>query len=86
MENKLIEQYKAIKETIQCNIETIKQLLKQAEQLRTIVEKISNNWNNEPKKNLEITIWNIENSISELIKHTNDLFEKYEWLMRITFK
>lgn len=83
MRETLIKQYSGIRETIQCNIESIGKLIEQSKALRKIVETIQDRT---AKSSLESEIHEIEMTIKSLIDQTNRLFDKYEEFVLNVFK
>ena len=77
MKDNLLIQYGAIRETISSNIETIGKLVRQAENLKGIIEKINGSTSSDIKISLENQITEIEGTIQNLIEQTSKLFDKY---------
>lgn len=84
MKNELLIQYGAIRNTIEANLQTIGQLINQAENLKKIVEKM-NGTNGETVEDLKNQIEEIEDTIARLIKQTGDLFQKYNQFVEQVF-
>jgi uncharacterized protein YoxC len=78
MKQVLREQYRAIRSSIQSNVETIGSLIRQAHNLRDIVNTLNGApENKEIKERLESEIDEIEKTIGTLISQTDSLFESY---------
>jgi len=75
----LLQQFKNIKTSLTNNVDTIGLLIKQAESLSAIAEKLSGAKPVEKilKKQLEKEVKNIRETIAKLIKETNNLFDLY---------
>jgi len=86
MKDELLIQYGAIRNTIKNNLETISQLVQQAENLKCIIEKMNGDTGeNELKNSLALNIEEIENTIGALIKQTSDLFDQYNKFVEQVF-
>jgi len=66
------------------NVETIKKLIDQAENLKKIVEGLGTG-NEEIKRNINEEIAKIENTIGDLITQTENLFDKYNEFVKDVF-
>ncbi|MFA5133673.1 MAG: hypothetical protein WC459_02615 [Patescibacteria group bacterium] len=84
MQNQLLIQYGAIRAMIGSNVETIKKLIDQAENLKKIVEGLGTG-NEEIKRNINEEIAKIENTIGDLITQTENLFDKYNEFVKDVF-
>lgn len=82
MKSDLLIQYGAIRETIIDNVKTIEKLVAQAQSLKDMVEKITEN---ATKTSLEQEVKELENTISNLIEQTNALFDKYNQFVKAVF-
>lgn len=82
MRNDLLVQYGAMRETIKSNVEIIRKLLTQAESLKKIIENLGDA---AAKETLKKEVDNIEDSISDLIDKTDQLFDKYEEFVKTVF-
>jgi regulator of replication initiation timing len=82
MKEALMEQYNSIRKTIKSNVETIGQLVAQAEALKKIVSSIA-----EPtvKLSIEKNIAEIETTIGSLIHQTDELFDQYQRFVEKVF-
>ena len=83
MKKKLLAQYEAIRVTIKNNIETIGNLIEQANKLKELIEGISNET---IKDSLEKEVIAIENTIKKLIEQTDNLFDKYNEFAKTIFE
>jgi len=83
MKNELLIQYGAMRETTKSNIETIGVLVKQADSLKRIVEKIKDS---DIKDSLSSELKEIEETIAILLNKTDGLFDKYDEFVNTVFK
>jgi|WetSurMetagenome_2_1015567.scaffolds.fasta_scaffold216973_2 hypothetical protein len=84
MREELFAQYGAIRETIRTNIQTIGKLIQQAQSLKEIVAKITDNL--QVKTDLEGEINQIEQTIANLIQQTDRLFDSYNEFVKKVFE
>jgi predicted DNA-binding protein YlxM (UPF0122 family) len=70
-----VEEYEAMRSAIQSNIEAIKSLLKEADDLTTAVNGITDN--QDLKDQLTEHVTALHTSIDNLVEHTNALFKQY---------
>ena len=82
MQNDLLVQYGAIRETIRTNIDTIGRLLSQAENLKNIVDNVNDS---DIKDSLQNEVEKIQNTVGELIVQTDRLFDKYSEFVKSVF-
>lgn len=82
MRDKLLVQYGAIRETMRTNIETIGRLIKQAEALKEIVSKVTDD---QIKESLSDELGEIEGTIRTLLDQTDRLFDKYDEFVKTLF-
>lgn len=83
MKDNLLIQYGAIRQTIKTNVQTIGQLLKQAENLKKIVGDIEDP---ATKASLEQEVKKMEDTVGTLIVQTDELFDKYNAFVETVFK
>jgi len=84
MREELIAQYGGIRETIRTNIQTIGKLIQQAEALKGLVNRLTND--TEIKNSLEKEIEEIEGTIKSLITQTDRLFDSYNSFVAKVFE
>lgn len=77
-----IEQYNSIRDTIKANLATIRQLIRQAENLKRLVSSIEEQT---IKESISIQIDTIESLIDNLITQTDKLFEQYQKFVQGVF-
>lgn len=75
MKEIVLQQYTSIRETIKANVQTIANLVRQAEILKKIVSSVADQT---IKLDLEKNIAEIETTITTLIHQTDNLFEQYQ--------
>ncbi len=80
MKPQLLDQFKAIKDTLMSNVDTIGRLIQQAQTLSTLAEQIpgTNTAERAAKEKLQEEVKNINASIATLIEQTKHLFELYD--------
>lgn len=83
MKNDLLIQYGAIRQTIKTNVQTIGQLIQQAENLKKIIESITDA---PTKASLEQEVKKLQDTIGTLINQTDELFDKYDQFVDTVFK
>ena len=79
------DQFSSLKEIISTNVSTLKSLVKQADNLSEIIQKMDSSVENPFKTQLETSKKEIMESIDILIKQTQDLFKVYESLVDNAF-
>lgn len=72
-----VEQYNAIRASITSNLETIKTLLAQANNLHNIVDELDGNVDAAEKEKLNASINNIYKSIDLLVVQSDTLFQTF---------
>lgn len=77
MRSNLIRQYEGIRDTIVRNVDTIKGMVKQAEDLSELAQSLSDADCADVKKKLQEQIDKLNQSISQLIDQTTELFKLY---------
>ncbi len=77
MKANLVRQYSSIRDVIGKNVETIKIMLRQAEELAEIAQSINSSTDPDTKNKLESQIRDINTSIGSLIDQTTELFKLY---------
>lgn len=83
----IILQNNNIKSSIQKNIETIKNLIEESDNIKRIIEQLKKQeFNKFVAQDLENTSQNINRSIKSLLDQTNLLFDSYKKLIQFTFK
>jgi len=83
----IVLQNNNIKSSIQKNIETIKSLIEESDDIKKIVEQLKKQeFNKLVAQDLEKTLQNINRSIKVLLDQTNVLFDSYKKLIQFTFK
>lgn len=82
MKDNLLVQYTAIRGTIKANVTSISMLFKQAESLKKLVSEIEDA---NTKKTLENQVETIEQTIGNLIKQTDELFDQYAKFVEAVF-
>ena len=82
MQDKFLAQYESIRGTIKANVATIRELIRQAESLKSIVATIKN-----PTAQASITaqIEDIEVLIGNLVDQTDKLFNQYQSFVKDVF-
>lgn len=80
MKPQLLEQFKAIRETLTNNVDTIGRLISQAQTLSQLAEQIpgTNQADKSAKSKLQEEVKRIQESIASLIDQTKRLFELYD--------
>lgn len=79
----LSEQYKSIHETIRANAQTIGSLIQQAERLKKLADKLTDE---RVKASMTQHVAEIESTIQLLIQQSDDLFEKYNQFVEQLFQ
>lgn len=83
----IILQNNNIKSSIQKNIETIKSLIEESDDIKRIVEQLKKQeFNKLVAQDLERILDTINRSIKNLLDQTNVLFDSYKKLIQFTFK
>ncbi len=83
----IILQNTNIKSSIQKNIEMIKSLIEESDNIKRIVEQLKKQeFNKVVAQDLEKILDNINRSIKNLLDQTNVLFDSYKRLIQFTFK
>ncbi len=83
----IIEQNKNINNSIQKNIDSIKTLIEESDDIKKIIEHLSKQeFNKDIAKDLEKTLQKINHSIKDLLDQTNILFDSYKSLIKFIFK
>ena len=83
----IVLQNNNIKSSIQKNIETIKSLIEESDDMKRIIEQLKKQeFNKFVAQDLEKTLQNINRSIKSLLDQTNLLFDSYKRLIQFTFK
>jgi hypothetical protein len=83
----IVLQNNNIRSSIQKNIETIKNLIEESDDIKRIVEQLQKQeFNKLVAQDLERTLQNINRSIKSLLDQTNLLFDSYKRLIQFTFK
>ena len=83
----IILQNNNIKSSIQKNIDTIKNLIEESDDIKRIIEQLKKQeFNKFVAQDLEKTSENINSSIQKLLDQTNVLFDSYKRLIQFTFK
>ena len=83
----IIEQNKNINNSIQKNIDSIKTLIEESDDIKWIIEHLSKQeFNKDISKDLEKTLHKINHSIKDLLDQTNMLFDSYKSLIKFIFK
>ena len=83
----IILQNNNIKSSIQKNIDTIKNLIEEYDDIKRIIEQLKKQeFNKFVAQDLEKTSENINSSIQKLLDQTNVLFDSYKRLIQFTFK
>ena len=83
----IVLQNNNIKSSIQKNIETIKSLIEESDDIKRIIEQLKKQeFNKFVAQYLEKTLQNINRSIKSLLDQTNLLFDSYKRLIQFTFK
>jgi hypothetical protein len=77
MEDKMKKQFKFIKEAVGRNLDTINMLLEQAKSLSDIANTLSDDDHSETKCKLEGKVEDLLETVSSLIKQTEELFNLY---------
>ena len=85
MKKNFQDQFSSLKEIISTNVSTLKSLVKQADNLSEIIQKMDSSVENPFKTQLETSKKEIMESIDILIKQTQDLFKVYESLVDNAF-
>ena len=76
-----------IRNSIQRNIETIKKLIEESDDIKRIIEQLKKQeFNKVAWQDLEKILQNINRSIKDLLDQTNLLFDSYKKLIQFTFK
>ncbi|MDA0781890.1 MAG: hypothetical protein PQ612_02190 [Rickettsiales bacterium] len=88
MKKSFQEQFKNLKEIIAANVQSLKGLIQQSENLSEIIEKLDETEpkSKELKEQLEQIKSQLSKSIDELVTHTRQLFEAYDKLIDEAFK
>ncbi|MFT4967762.1 MAG: Mg2+ and Co2+ transporter CorA [Candidatus Deianiraeaceae bacterium] len=81
MSSQVKNQFDNIKKLIDLNIESIGQLISQADGLEKIINDTESSLQAQVKKQLQDVRNNIVKSINGLMEHTNDLFKSYDDLI-----
>jgi len=83
----IILQNDNINESIHKNIEAIKVLIEESDDIKKIVEKLKKQKSNKNiAQELELSLNNINTSIKKLLDQTNFLFDSYKKFIEFTFK
>jgi glycerol-3-phosphate responsive antiterminator len=83
----IILQNNNIRSSIQKNIDTIKNLIEESDDIKRIIEQLKKQeFNKFIAQDLEKTLQNINSSIQKLLDQTNILFDSYKRLIQFTFK
>ncbi|MEI8253449.1 MAG: hypothetical protein WCG25_07025 [bacterium] len=83
----IILQNNNIRSSIQKNIDTIKNLIEESDDIKRIIEQLKKQeFNKFIAQDLEKTLQNINGSIQKLLDQTNILFDSYKRLIQFTFK
>ena len=83
----IVLQNNNIRSSIQKNIETIKNLIEESDDIKRIVEQLQKQeFNKLVAQDLDKTLQNINRSIKSLLDQTNLLFDSYKRLIQFTFK
>lgn len=86
MKENFKEQFQNLKKIIINNINTLRDLVKQSDQLSNVIKTLEDKTENELlKKQLENLKCEISKSIDALIEQTNQLFKTYEKLVEEIF-
>ncbi len=76
-----------IRSSIQKNIETIKKLIEESDEIKRIIEQLKKQeFNKILAQDLDSILQNINLSIKNLLDQTNLLFDSYKRLIQFTFK
>ncbi|MCF7835222.1 hypothetical protein K9M48_04200 [Candidatus Gracilibacteria bacterium] len=76
-----------IRQSIQKNIDTIKDLIEESDDIKKIIEHLQKQeFNRNVASDLEKVLQNINSSIKDLLNQTNFLFDSYKKLISFTFK
>ena len=82
MKEAILTQYNAIQQTIKANVGTIGHLLRQAEDLKSLVASVDDS---HIKLSLEKQIAEIETTIGSLIHQTDEIFDQYQRFVERVF-
>ena len=78
MQDILINQLNGMRKTLSRNVESIKSLKDTTNELGSFIDKLSEEDNSALIKQLNKTKNNINETISDLLRQTEDLFDKYK--------
>jgi hypothetical protein len=70
----LSQKYETIRKTVQTNLDTIRALLEQADNITSLIEETPDD---ELKKRLKESVGNLYRTIDTLIEESNKLFDQY---------
>jgi len=84
MKKNFKEQFEKLKAIIETNIETIRSLIEQSEELSKVIQGLKPE-DVDLKKSLETIKLNVSDSIKTLAKETTNLFETYDKLIDEVF-
>lgn len=83
----IVLQNNNIRSSIQKNIDTIKDLIEESDNIKKIIEQLKKQeFNKLAWQELEKILQNINHSIKNLLDQTNILFDSYKRLIQFTFK
>ena len=86
MEDQMKKQFALIKDAVDRNLDTINILLNQAKALSDIAETLSQTDQSVPKKQLEDKVKELLDTVSSLIKQTEELFNLYHLFLETALK
>lgn len=83
----IVVQNNNIKQSIQRNIDTIKDLIEESDNIKKIIDHLKKQeFNRNNAYELEKVLENINSSIKKLLDQTNFLFDSYKRFLDFTFK